>query len=112
MPSKKNRSQWLENVELTPENNIYKLDASGRIIIPTYIRNKFDIEIGDFFDYYTTRIDGKWYLCVCKVEDEELPDNKLKERNADRARIAERERVVKEEMEKLEKAKNEGSAKV
>lgn len=57
-----------EGVELVPERNIYKVDASGRIIIPSYIRNKFDIQIGDYVDYYTADVDGTWFLCCRKHE--------------------------------------------
>lgn len=31
----------IENVELVPERGSYKVDGSGRIIIPSYMRNKF-----------------------------------------------------------------------
>lgn len=30
-----------ENVELVPERGSYKVDGSGRIIIPAYMKNKF-----------------------------------------------------------------------
>ena len=53
-------------VELVPERTIYKVDASGRIIIPSYLRTKFEVEIGDFMDYYTAYVDGTWFLCAKK----------------------------------------------
>lgn len=55
----------IEGVELVPERTIYKVDASGRIIIPSYMRQKFEIDVGDYMDYYTAYVDGDWYLC-CK----------------------------------------------
>lgn len=61
----------LNNIELMPENSTYKVDASGRIIIPSYLRNKFGIEIGDHMDYYTAQINGKWFLCVTKHNEED-----------------------------------------
>lgn len=57
--------------ELIPENMTYKVDASGRIIIPSYMRAKFEIDLGDWMDYYTTKIDGKYFLCVCLHTDED-----------------------------------------
>lgn len=58
----------IEGVELVPERNIYKVDASGRIIIPSYVRNKFNIQLGDYMDYYTADVDGTWFLCCKKHE--------------------------------------------
>lgn len=55
----------INDVELVPERTIYKVDASGRIIIPSYMRQKFQIELGDYMDYYTAYVDGEWFLC-CK----------------------------------------------
>ncbi len=31
----------IQDVELVPEHGSYKVDGSGRIIIPAYMRNKF-----------------------------------------------------------------------
>jgi bifunctional DNA-binding transcriptional regulator/antitoxin component of YhaV-PrlF toxin-antitoxin module len=56
----------INDVELVPERTIYKVDASGRIIIPSYLRTKFEVEIGDFMDYYTAYVDGEWFLCAKK----------------------------------------------
>ena len=55
----------IEGVELIPEHSNYKVDASGRIIIPAYMRAKFGIELGDYMEYYTAYVDGEWFLC-CK----------------------------------------------
>lgn len=56
----------IEGVDLIPERSNYKVDASGRIIIPAYMRAKFNIKVGDHMDYYTTYVDGKWFLCCTK----------------------------------------------
>jgi len=56
----------INGVELVPERSAYKVDASGRIIIPSYMRSKFDIDAGDYMDYYTAYVDGEWFLCAKK----------------------------------------------
>lgn len=56
----------INDVELVPERTIYKVDASGRIIIPSYMRNKFEVDVGDYMDYYTAYVDGEWFLCARK----------------------------------------------
>ena len=59
----------IENVELVPEHGQYKVDGSGRIIIPAYMRNKFQIENGDYMEYFTAYVDGDWFLCARKNEE-------------------------------------------
>jgi AbrB family looped-hinge helix DNA binding protein len=56
----------INDVELVPERSSYKVDASGRIIIPSYMRTKFNVEPGDYMDYYTAYVDGEWFLCAKK----------------------------------------------
>lgn len=56
----------IENVELVPERGSYKVDGSGRIIIPSYMRNKFQIENGDYMEYFTAYVDGDWFICARK----------------------------------------------
>ena len=56
----------IENVELVPEHGQYKVDGSGRVIIPAYMRNKFKINNGDYMDYFTAYVDGEWFICVRK----------------------------------------------
>jgi AbrB family looped-hinge helix DNA binding protein len=58
------QSDWIKNVQLIPENQSYKVDASGRVIIPAHIRSKFKIETGDMMEYYTAFVDNSWFLCV------------------------------------------------
>lgn len=57
--------------ELIPENLVYKVDASGRIIIPSHMRAKFGIDLGDLMEYYTAKVDDKHFLCVCLHTDDE-----------------------------------------
>lgn len=57
-------SEWIKGAMLIPENNSYKVDGSGRIIIPSYLRSKFRIEPGDQLEYFTSFIDNSWFLCV------------------------------------------------
>ena len=54
---------------MVPENKPYKVDSSGRIIVPAHLRAKFGIDIGDEMDYYTTFVDNKWFVCVTKKMD-------------------------------------------
>ena len=56
----------IEGVELVPERGNYKVDASGRIIIPSYMRNKFGITNGDYMEYYTAYVNGDWFICAKK----------------------------------------------
>jgi bifunctional DNA-binding transcriptional regulator/antitoxin component of YhaV-PrlF toxin-antitoxin module len=59
----------IENVDLVPEHNSYKIDASGRIIIPAHMRNKFRVDSGDFMEYFTAYVDGDRFLCCRKDEE-------------------------------------------
>lgn len=74
------KSQWLQGAELIPENAIYKVDGSSRIIIPAHMRNKFKIDLGDMVEYYTAFIDGKWFLCACRASEEEQEKERERER--------------------------------
>lgn len=66
----------IENVDLVPEHNSYKIDASGRIIIPAHMRNKFTVEPGDFMEYFTAYVDGDWFLC-CRKDEKRSPKKKV-----------------------------------
>jgi AbrB family looped-hinge helix DNA binding protein len=69
------KSTWIQGAELIPENKPYKIDCAGRIVIPAHLRSKFNIETGHEMDYYTTFVDGKWFMCVTKrVEEEETTE--------------------------------------
>lgn len=67
-------SGWISGAQLIPENRPYKVDSSNRIIIPAHLKSKFGIDSGDSMDYYTTFIDGKWFICVTKHIPEEGED--------------------------------------
>lgn len=58
------KNEWIKGALLIPENNTYKVDSAGRIVIPAYLRNKFRIEAGDQIEYFTSFIDDSWFLCV------------------------------------------------
>jgi bifunctional DNA-binding transcriptional regulator/antitoxin component of YhaV-PrlF toxin-antitoxin module len=59
----------IENVELIPERTSYKIDGSGRVVIPAHLRNKFRVENGDYMEYFTAYVDGDWFLCCRKDEE-------------------------------------------
>ncbi len=58
------QSDWINGAQMIPENSSYKVDSSGRIIIPAHLRNKFQIETADMMEYYTAYVDNSWFLCV------------------------------------------------
>ena len=58
------QNEWIKGALLIPENNTYKVDSSGRIVIPSHLRSKFRIEVGDQVEYFTSFIDDSWFLCV------------------------------------------------
>lgn len=58
------QNEWIKGALLIPENSTYKVDGSGRIVIPAYLRTKFRIEAGDQVEYFTSFIDNSWFLCV------------------------------------------------
>lgn len=58
------QNEWIKGALLIPENNTYKVDGSGRVVIPSYLRSKFRIEPGDSVEYFTSYIDDSWFLCV------------------------------------------------
>lgn len=49
-----------------------RVDSSGRIIIPSQLRDELDIRPGDTHEFFIHKHDGKTYLCIeCfRVEDE------------------------------------------
>jgi bifunctional DNA-binding transcriptional regulator/antitoxin component of YhaV-PrlF toxin-antitoxin module len=59
----------IENVDLIPERTSYKIDGSGRVVIPAHLRNKFRVENGDYMEYFTAYVDGDWFLCCRKDEE-------------------------------------------
>jgi bifunctional DNA-binding transcriptional regulator/antitoxin component of YhaV-PrlF toxin-antitoxin module len=67
-------SGWINGAQLIPEGKPYKVDSSSRIVVPSHLRAKFGIEIGEELDYYTTFVDGRWFLCVTKQREEKTDD--------------------------------------
>lgn len=65
------QNKWIENAQMIPEGKIYKVDSASRIAIPAHLRAKFGVQNGDEMDYYTTFVDGKWFMCVTKHVPEE-----------------------------------------
>ena len=57
----------INDVELVPERTTYKVDGSGRVIIPSYMRQKFQISPGDTMDYYSAYVDGEWFLFIHRL---------------------------------------------
>ena len=41
-----------------------KVDALGRTVIPSKLRDKFAIEPGDKVEFFSTYVDGVMYLCM------------------------------------------------
>jgi AbrB family looped-hinge helix DNA binding protein len=64
------KSSWIQGAELIPENKPYKVDAAGRVVIPSHLRSKFGIATGDEMSYYTTFVDGKLFVCITKEVEE------------------------------------------
>lgn len=65
------QSKWIENAQMIPEGKTYKVDSASRIAIPAHLRAKFGVQNGDEMDYYTTFVDGKWFMCVTRHVPEE-----------------------------------------
>lgn len=53
-------------MELIDEKVSFKVDASGRVVIPASLRKKYEITIGDKLRCYTIEIDGKPYIAFSK----------------------------------------------
>ena len=41
-----------------------RLDSSGRLVIPSKLREELNIQVGDTFDFFIHEQDGKKYLCI------------------------------------------------
>ena len=41
-----------------------KVDAGGRIIIPSQLRDELKIGAGDLYEFYTLEQDNRVYLCI------------------------------------------------
>lgn len=62
-------------MKLEAENSTYKVDAAGRVIIPSSIRKRFGIKPGDYMDYYVGEQDGHWLLALIPSKKEVLTNN-------------------------------------
>ena len=40
------------------------MDSSGRLVIPSKLRDELNIQTGDMFDFFVHEQDGKKYLCI------------------------------------------------
>lgn len=45
-------------------NQSRKIDALGRLVIPSKLRDKFSIESGDEMKFYSYFVDGVQYICI------------------------------------------------
>lgn len=60
----------MPTINLTQENMTFKVDASGRVIIPKYLRAKFNIQPGDAVEYFTAQdLEGREYVCIRRSEE-------------------------------------------
>jgi AbrB family looped-hinge helix DNA binding protein len=41
-----------------------KIDANGRIIIPSQLRDELNIKAGDIHNFFIHEFEGKTYLCI------------------------------------------------
>ncbi len=67
-------SKWIKDAQMIPEGKSYKVDSAGRIAIPAHIRAKFGIIAGEDMDYYTTFVNGRWFMCVSKHDETDHED--------------------------------------
>ena len=50
----------LISMNMEPERKSYRVDGSGRVIIPAHLKGKFDVQTGDYMDLFSANVDGKW----------------------------------------------------
>ena len=50
-----------------------RLDSSGRLVIPSKLREELKMEVGDEYALYIHELNGKTYLCVeCFRKEDEI----------------------------------------
>lgn len=50
-----------------------RLDSSGRLVIPSKLREELQMEIGDEYNFYIHEHEGRTYLCVeCFRKENEI----------------------------------------
>lgn len=41
-----------------------RLDSTGRLVLPSKLREELNIQAGDDFDFFIHKEEGKTYLCI------------------------------------------------
>lgn len=50
-----------------------RLDSSGRLVIPSKLREELKMEVGDDYIFYIHELKGKTYLCIeCYRKEDEI----------------------------------------
>lgn len=50
-----------------------RLDSSGRLVIPSKLREELKMEVGDDYVFYIHELKGKTYLCIeCYRKEDEI----------------------------------------
>ena len=50
-----------------------RLDSSGRLVIPSKLREELQMEVGDEYSFYIHEHEGRTYLCVeCFRKENEI----------------------------------------
>ena len=50
-----------------------RLDSSGRLVIPSKLREELRMEVGDEYAFYIHEFEGRTYLCVeCYRKENEI----------------------------------------
>ena len=56
---------------LVSEEITRRVDSTGRVSIPKHLRKKYKCNEGDEVEFFTMEIDGRKYVCISPVEDED-----------------------------------------
>ena len=51
-----------------------RIDNTGRISIPKHLRKKYGCTEGVEVEFYTAEVDGKKFICITPVDDEEMEE--------------------------------------
>lgn len=54
------------------EGESRRVDSTGRVSIPKHLRKKYGCNEGDEVEFFTTEIDGKYFICISPVEDHSI----------------------------------------
>jgi bifunctional DNA-binding transcriptional regulator/antitoxin component of YhaV-PrlF toxin-antitoxin module len=50
-----------------------RLDSSGRLVVPSKLREELKMEVGDEYAFYIHELNGKTYLCIeCFRKEDEI----------------------------------------